>query len=309
MTVAAPTTPVILGILALLLAGPAPLLLARASWPSRVPRAAIVLWQALALAAVLAALGAGLSLGLDIVFQPFPGPAEIAAHALVTTLTCVVAARLAWTTARVAIRTRARRRRHRDLLDLVAAAPAEPDGPRGLGGPGMRILAEETPFAYCVPGVRRPRVVMSSGALERLSRAEVAAVLAHERAHLRARHDLVLEAFTALREAFPRFFRGRTTLRQNQLLVEMLADDAARDRVGAQPVARALVALSATAAPAGGLAATGTGTLQRVRRMAEPHADHRVLAMFCYLAAAAVVAVPTVTVAVPWLLRVAALLD
>jgi Zn-dependent protease with chaperone function len=308
MTVATPTTPVILGILALLLAGPAPLLLARARWVSRVPRAAIVLWQALALAAILAALGAGLSLGLDIVFHPVPGPGEIAVHALVTILTCVVAGRLVWTTARVAIRTRARRRRHRDLLDLVAAPPSGPDRPRELGQPGMRILSEETPFAYCVPGVRHSRVVMSSGALESLSGAEIEAVLAHERAHLRARHDLVLEAFTALREAFPRFFRGRTTLLQNQLLVEMLADDAARVRVGAQPVARALVALSATAAPAGGLAASGTGTLERVRRMAEPPADHRMLALSCYLAAAAVVAVPTATVAVPWLVRVATLL-
>ena len=56
-------TPVILGLLALLLAGPVPVLLARAQWPHRVPRAAIVLWQALALAAVrqrpALALGAG----------------------------------------------------------------------------------------------------------------------------------------------------------------------------------------------------------------------------------------------------------
>jgi Peptidase family M48 len=299
MTLAGPATPVILGTLALVLAGPAPLLLSRATWTSRVPRAAIVLWQSLALAAVLAALGAGLSLGLDIVFHPIPGPAEIAVHSLATTLTCVVAGRLAWTGGRVAFRTRARRRHHRDLLDLVAT----PDPS------GVRVLAEETPFAYCVPGVRAARVVMSSGALARLSPTEVAAVLAHERAHLRARHDLVLEAFTALREAFPRFFRGRTTLRQNQLLVEMLADDAARDQVGAQPVARALVALSATSAPAFGLAAGGSGTLQRVRRMAEPRAPHRLLAVACYLTAAAIVAVPTVAVAVPWFLRVAALLD
>src|SRR5690606_41417310 len=37
-------------LLALLLAGPVPALLARAAWPLRAPRAAIVLWQAIALA-------------------------------------------------------------------------------------------------------------------------------------------------------------------------------------------------------------------------------------------------------------------
>ena len=38
---------------ALMLVGPVPALLARASWPLRAPRAAIVLWQSIALAAVL----------------------------------------------------------------------------------------------------------------------------------------------------------------------------------------------------------------------------------------------------------------
>lgn len=57
------TTPVVLLVLALLLTGPVPALLARATWPLRVPRAALVLWQAVALAAVLSALGAGASPG------------------------------------------------------------------------------------------------------------------------------------------------------------------------------------------------------------------------------------------------------
>ncbi|MDM2116374.1 M56 family peptidase, partial [Mycobacteroides abscessus] len=37
-------------ILALLLTGPVPALLARARWPYRAPRAAMVLWQAIAVA-------------------------------------------------------------------------------------------------------------------------------------------------------------------------------------------------------------------------------------------------------------------
>lgn len=49
-------------ILAVLLAGPTPALLARATWPLRAPRAAMVLWQAIALAAVLSSFSAGIAI-------------------------------------------------------------------------------------------------------------------------------------------------------------------------------------------------------------------------------------------------------
>ena len=59
-------------ILALLLVGPAPALLARATWPLRAPRAAIVLWQSIALAAVLSAFSAGIAIASRL-FMPGPG--------------------------------------------------------------------------------------------------------------------------------------------------------------------------------------------------------------------------------------------
>ena len=34
--------------------------------------------------------------------------------------------------------------------------------------PGLRVLAEETPLAYCLPALRGARVVVSVGALDRL---------------------------------------------------------------------------------------------------------------------------------------------
>ncbi|HEX2285960.1 MAG TPA: M56 family peptidase, partial [Mycobacterium sp.] len=49
-------------VMALVLSGPVPAMLARASWPMRAPRAAIVLWQAIALAAVLSAFSAGIAI-------------------------------------------------------------------------------------------------------------------------------------------------------------------------------------------------------------------------------------------------------
>jgi hypothetical protein len=58
-------------LVALLLVGPVPELLARASWPTRAPRAAIVLWQAVAVAAVLSAFSAGIAIASRLLV---PGP-------------------------------------------------------------------------------------------------------------------------------------------------------------------------------------------------------------------------------------------
>ena len=67
--------------------------------------------------------------------------------------------------------------------------------------PGMVLLEDDRPVVYCVP-VRR-RVVFTTGALRRLDRPELDAVLAHERAHLAGRHHLVIIFATAMRGAFP----------------------------------------------------------------------------------------------------------
>src|SRR5262249_54500912 len=81
--------------------------------------------------------------------------------------------------------------------------------------------------------------------LNTLSDTEVTAILGHERAHLRARHDLVLEMFIAVRAAFPRFVRSASALDAVRLLVEMLADDAGVRAAGPTPLARALLACPA----------------------------------------------------------------
>jgi hypothetical protein len=52
-------TPLLLGLLGLALAGPVPALLGRSGWLLAVPRAGVVLWQSLSLAASLAILVPG----------------------------------------------------------------------------------------------------------------------------------------------------------------------------------------------------------------------------------------------------------
>ncbi|NLV80071.1 MAG: M56 family metallopeptidase [Rhodococcus sp.] len=304
------TTALVFGILALLLAGPMPRLLARATWPHRNPRAALVLWQAIALAAVLSAFSCGLAIAARLLVpgpdgRPTTGPLdEIDAlglplwliYIIVFALTLFVGARLIFSTIRVGIRTRRRRSRHRMLVDLLDRRDIH-GAVRHL--PHVRILDNADPIAYCLPGIRH-RVVLSEGTIGSLTDDELRAVLRHEHSHLRARHDLILEAFTAVYEAFPRWVRSRSALGSVQLLVEMLADDSAVRATGPTHLARALVTCAGSPTPTGALAVGGPSTLLRVRRLSGPGPDLTVSAC-AYIAAAAILVVPTVAVAVPWL--------
>jgi Zn-dependent protease with chaperone function len=292
-------------LLALALVGPVPALLARASWPMRAPRAAVVLWQSIAAAAVLSAFSAGLALAARLFVPGADGRPtanireEIAVlgwplwlgSVLIFALTLLIGVRLIVTVMQVAIGTRRRRAHHRMMVDLLGEYRRE------LGG--VRVLDVAEPLAYCLPGMRS-RVVLSRGTLAALSGAELAAILRHERAHLRARHDLVLEAFTAVHTAFPRFVRSGSALSAVRLLVELLADDSAVRAAGPRPLARALVTCACGPIPAGALAAGGPTTVIRVRRLSGPP-NSRAFSVAAYCAAAAILVIPTLAVAIPWL--------
>jgi Zn-dependent protease with chaperone function len=273
----------------------------------------MVLWQAIALAAVLSAFSAGIAIATRLLM---PGPdgrptASIigaagrlgwplwTAYLAAFALTVLVGVRLVVAVLRVAIANRRRRAHHRMVVDLVGvghdAALAQPCSRTR----DLRVLEVAEPLAYCLPGVRS-RVVVSEGTLNNLTNDEVAAILTHERAHLRARHDLVLEAFTAVHAAFPRLVRSANALDAVQLLVELLADDAAVRAAGRTPLARAVVACASGRAPSGALAAGGPSTVVRVRRLSG-RGNSAMLSAAAYLAAAAVLVVPTVALAVPWL--------
>jgi Zn-dependent protease with chaperone function len=282
-------TTVVLAALAIVLAGPAPWALARLPALRRTPRATMVLWQAVALAAVLAALGAGLSL----VTAQLDGELSVRAYAVSAIplcLTGLVLARLLLAGHRVGTDLRHLRRRHRELVDLLAEDRA-----------GVNVLDHEAPTAYCLPGLRS-RVVVSRGAVASLSADELEAVLAHERAHLRARHDLVLEAFTVLQQAFPAVVTSRSALDEVRLLVEVLADRAARRRCGPRALLTAFSALTGagTTAPHATLAASDVGLRARLDLLLDER-PHRVQATAVTLAAIGVLVAPTLLVVLPWL--------
>ncbi|WP_134767689.1 M56 family metallopeptidase [Nocardioides sp. 1609] len=298
-------TPLLLGLLAGLLAGPVPRLLVRVTRTRRTPRAAMLLWQGVALAAVLAALGAGASLATGTAWRDEPGAASYVVAGVALLVTGLVLGRLLLSAHLVGTRLRTLRRRHRDQVDLVAHRFSQ----RGSTRAGVVVLDHDLPVAYCLPGMQKARVVVSAGALGRLDAAEVDAVLAHERAHLRARHDLVLEAFSVLHRAFPRWVSSAAALAEVRLLVEVLADRAAVRSAGGggrRALGRALVELAGARAAGPGSGVTlGSGTagpdlVVRVRLLADTGA-HRVQASVLAALAAAVLAVPTTFVVGPWL--------
>jgi Zn-dependent protease with chaperone function len=232
--------------------------LVRANWPRRSPAAAIALWQALGLAGGTAAVGALLAIALPRGLSATRVLEIVGRHSsmLLTgiRLLSLVAglalfALLCWVLAAATVTVIYARRRQLALLALLAHGDPKV--------PGALVLDHPAAAAYCVPGLRS-KIVVSAGALELLGDAELAAVLAHERAHLRERHDLVLLPFTALRRAFPRSNACTEAYREVALLVEMLADDRALRARPARELVSALVRVGTSGAGGSGLASAGT---------------------------------------------------
>jgi len=140
------------------------------------------------------------------------------------------------------------RRRHREMVSLVARQDAE--------HLDVLVLDHPVPVAYCIPS-RHRSIVVSRGTRDRLDPDHMAAVLAHERTHLRQRHHLLLlllDLMHSLLPWLPTVRRAQTRIPQ---LLEMIADDAAVRRHGPGPLAEALRRLVPLPGPAGTLAATG----------------------------------------------------
>jgi hypothetical protein len=248
-----------LALLAVALSWPVPRLMSRFTVFRRAPRAALVVWQATAVAAVLAALFTAPAALPLVVGRDDRLADHLVAVGAAAVVSGIVAARLLLAAHRVGSRLRALRRSHRGLVDLLGSPGAD-----SASHPHVRVLEHPTPTAYCVPGLRR-RVVLTQGTLDALPSHELSAVLAHERAHLAARHDLVMEFFTVVHEAVPRFVRSATALREVSLLIEVLADRAAVREAGTVTTARAIVRMAGGPKPAGTMAIREAPSAARLR--------------------------------------------
>jgi Zn-dependent protease with chaperone function len=92
---------------------------------------------------------------------------------------------------------------------------------------GAWILEDDRPQAFCA-GLLRPRVYVSTGALELLDERALAAVLAHERHHARNRDPLRLACGRAFAAGMLLVPTLRRLVQRQHALAEISADDAAR---------------------------------------------------------------------------------
>jgi Zn-dependent protease with chaperone function len=127
---------------------------------------------------------------------------------------------------------------------------------------GLVIVDDDRSGAFAIPG-RRGRTVVTRGLLRRLDGPERRALLAHEAAHLRHRHVVHVQVTELAAAANPLL---RPVARAVRLAVESWADDEAAHVVGdreivARTLAKAALATSGLATPAGALAASDTSDL------------------------------------------------
>ena len=178
-----------------------------------------------------------------------------------------------------------RRRTHRSLIDLLSQAGAGRRRHSELVS-DVRVLDHASAVAYSVPGWHS-RVVLSAGPARPAHRPELAAVLEHERAHLRSRHDLLILPFQAWAASLGPVPGVQMARKAVAGLAEMLADDLALRRARPAVLASALAKVTLATAPSGadgadpgadltGASATGSRAVAvatmtgRVRRLLDP---------------------------------------
>jgi Peptidase family M48 len=250
-------------------------LLARARWPDRAPRLAIAAWLALNGSAIGSVILVGVALVVptarvsghlaDLLATcvhslraryAHPGGATLTGAG--AALTLAVATRVCWCAARALAAAWRAAQQHCRQLRAVGRADQRL---------GAVVVDYNEPAAYCLPGARRP-IVLTTAAIDALDEAQLTAVLAHERAHQRGRHHLLVLIAGSLAAAFPRVPAFRHGHDQVMRLAELLADDAAAKTSPRLTVAEALLALSApTVAAPLALGAGGSTTGTRIKRL------------------------------------------
>jgi Zn-dependent protease with chaperone function/uncharacterized membrane protein len=160
---------------------------------------------------------------------------------------------------RAVLGMRGRAHEHARAVRLVGHRTAQSD---------VVVVEADKAAAYCVAG-RPPAIVVTSAARAALDDRQLAAVLAHERAHLAGHHALIVRALRALAAVFPRLSLITEGTQQVSRLLEMCADDVAARRHSTRALLSGLITLC-TAAPAEALGAADLAVLARAERLARP---------------------------------------
>ncbi|MEC4835991.1 M56 family metallopeptidase [Mycobacteroides chelonae] len=273
------------------------------------PRLAVAVWLT-AIASVLASwvVAAGLIV-IDVVrywnspmmvlaacttrlHEVLTGQAGIAAQLALLVIAAAAAGALGAVTVRL-VRTlthlRGSAHEHAHAVRLVG---------RAGGGHDVVVMDSAEPAAYCVAG-RPAAIVLTTAALDALDGEQVAAVLAHERAHLAGHHLQILTALRALATTLPRVRLIAAGVIEVPRLLEMCADDAAAARHGHAALLSGLLDLADTAAPAQALGAANLAVVSRAQRLlTQPAWSTQVRTCAALAAAVAIIAAgPLITIA------------
>ena len=286
----------VLAVLSFLLAWPVPAALSRFRGD---PISKVVLWQAVGLAGGLSLIGTALAFAVAPTSHSLPegiwqlARGESHAHlSIVTWILLIIAllliARLLGCLALTFYSARKTRIRHDEILHLLSEpSPTYSD---------TRIITTDEAVAYCLPqGPRKGTAVLSTGLLEVLSEDERTAVIAHERAHLDFRHDVLVIPFAAWHRALPFFSATAIGLNSVNGLIELMADDQAREQVDPAILAQAVRA-AANISPEHreGL------SIQRIDRLSRPLDPARIpVRVTSIVAALVLVLVPSLVLFAP----------
>jgi len=184
------------------------------------------------------------------------------------------------------------RQAQRSQLWLVAT--------RRIRGDDLLVVDHPLPLAYCLPG-RARTIIVSTSAVASLTPTELTAVLAHERAHLRGHHHLILAWARAVARGLWFLPDLRRIVTEQARLLEMAADDRAVRATSAPVVAAALLRL--VNAPTGehALGAVEHAVAARIARLASPDQPIRRITTSAALAALTLLAImPGVFVSLGW---------
>ena len=164
----------------------------------------------------------------------------------------------------IGVRLAARRARsHRERLAVLRPAARVESG-----SPAILWLAHDRPLAFSLPG--RPGFLVATDGLQRqLTKYEAAAVLEHERAHIRRRHHLLVSLAEVSKSGLPFLPLFRAAPRAVRDLVELAADDSAARRCGAAAVRSALIRMAGNGSPGISLALCRDALDLRLDRLAE----------------------------------------
>lgn len=189
--------------------------------------------------------------------DPLPQLDELAGI-LGVALAAAAVARVSWNVARHLRRQRRVYRQHVDLLRIVARL--EP------GRYPTMWLDHSEPLSYSIAGA--PALIVATRGLgENLSPRGVAAVLEHERAHLRGRHHQLVGFAQSLAAALPWLPLARHAPGFVRTCVELAADGTAMRAHGSDAVRSALLSMSRGAVPGHALGMADEAVQLRLDRL------------------------------------------